>query len=72
VFINAPPHPIPYEFVQLKGKGQMHKSKGVEVTGLDALAITPAPVFNYSFLRYNADRHIDYDSGLGILDVVDE
>jgi lysyl-tRNA synthetase, class I len=72
VFINPPPHPIPYEFVQLKGKGQMHKSKGVEVTGLDALAITPAPVFNYSFLRYNADRHIDYDSGLGVLDVVDE
>jgi len=72
VFINEPPHPIPYEFVQLKGKGQMHKSKGVEVTGLDALAITPAPVFNYSFLRYNADRHIDYDSGLGVLDVVDE
>ncbi|MEM0448550.1 MAG: lysine--tRNA ligase [Methanomassiliicoccales archaeon] len=72
VFVNEPPYPIPYEFVQLKGKGQMHKSKGVEVTGLDALAITPAPVFNYSFLRYNVDRHIDYDSGLGVLDVVDE
>jgi lysyl-tRNA synthetase class 1 len=72
VLMNEPPHPIPYEFVQLKGKGQMHKSKGVEVTGLDALDITPAPVFNYSFLRYNADRHIDYDSGLGVLDVVDE
>jgi len=72
VFINDPPHPIPYEFVQLKGQGQMHKSKGVSVTGLDALAITPPPVFNYSFLRYNPDRHIDYDSGLGVLDVVDE
>lgn len=72
VFINHPPHPIPYEFVQLKGHGQMHKSKGVSVTGLDALAITPPPVFNYSFLRYNPDRHIDYDSGLGVLDVVDE
>lgn len=72
VFINEPPYPIPYEFVQLKGQGQMHKSKGVSVTGLDALAITPPPVFNYSFLRYNPDRHIDYDSGLGVLDVVDE
>jgi len=72
VLMNEPPFPIPYEFVQLKGHGQIHKSTGSSVTGLDALAITPAPVFNYSFLRYNADRHIDYDSGLGVLDVVDE
>jgi len=72
VLINEPPYPIPYEFVQLKGKGQMHKSTGVAVTGVDALRMTPAPVLNYNFLRYNPDRHIDYDSGLGILDVVDE
>jgi lysyl-tRNA synthetase class 1 len=29
-------------------------------------------VLNFSVLRYNPDRHIDYDPGLGILDVVDE
>jgi lysyl-tRNA synthetase class 1 len=67
-----PPFPVPYEFVQLKGKGQIHKSTGSSVTGVDALRMTPPPVLNYSFLRYNYDRHIDYDSGLGILDVVDE
>jgi len=72
VLMNEPPFPIPYEFVQLKGKGQMHKSTGVVVTGVDALRMTPAPVLNYSVLRYNPDRHIDYDSGLGILDMVDE
>jgi len=72
VLICEPPFPIPYEFVQLKGKGQMHKSTGSTVTGVDALRITPPPVLNYNFLRYNPDRHIDYDSGLGVLDVVDE
>jgi len=72
VFDIDPPHPIPYEFVQLKGKGQMHKSTGTSVTGVDALRITPARVLNYSMLRCQPDRHIDYDSGLGVLDMVDE
>ncbi|MBM4237421.1 MAG: lysine--tRNA ligase, partial [Euryarchaeota archaeon] len=72
IFGIEPPYPIPYEFIQLKGKGQMHKSSGNVVTGVDALKITPAPVLNYSMLRYNPDRHIDYDPGLGVLDVVDE
>jgi lysyl-tRNA synthetase class 1 len=72
LFGIEPPYPIPYEFIQFKGKGQMHKSTGHVVTGTDALKITPAPVLNFSVLRYNPDRHIDYDPGMGILDVVDE
>ena len=72
LFGIEPPFPVPYEFIQFKGKGQMHKSTGVVVTGTDALQITPAPVLNFSVLRYNPERHIDYDPGLGILDTVDE
>jgi len=72
VFGIEPPFPVPYEFVQLKGKGQMHKSTGSSVTGVDALRITPPQVMNYIILRVNPERHIDYDSGLGILDMVDE
>lgn len=72
IFDIEPPYPIPYEFIQLKGKGQMHKSSGSVVTGVDALKITPAPVLNFTVLRYNPDRHIDYDPGLGVLDAVDE
>ncbi|OPY31378.1 MAG: Lysine--tRNA ligase [Methanomassiliicoccales archaeon PtaU1.Bin124] len=72
LFGIEPPFPIPYEFIQFKGKGQMHKSTGIVVTGTDALMITPAPVLSFSVLRYNPERHIDYDPGLGILDVVDE
>jgi lysyl-tRNA synthetase, class I len=72
MFGIEPPFPIPYEFIQFKGKGQMHKSTGVVVTGTDALLLTPAPVLSFGVLRYNPERHIDYDPGLGILDVVDE
>ncbi|HSV42906.1 MAG TPA: lysine--tRNA ligase [Methanomassiliicoccales archaeon] len=72
LFGIEPPFPIPYEFIQFKGKGQMHKSTGQVVTGTDALAITPASVLSFSVLRYNPERHIDYDPGQGVLDTVDE
>ena len=72
IFDGEAPYPIPYEFVQLKGKGQMHKSTGSSVTGTDAISMTPPEVLMYTFLRVNPERHIDYDSGIGILDMADE
>ena len=72
IFGCEPPYPVPYEFVQLKGVGQMHKSTGSSVTGLDAIKMTPPEVLNYLFLRVLPSRAIDYDSGLGLLDMADE
>lgn len=72
IYGGKAPYPIPYEFVQLKGVGQMHKSLGCPVTGLDAINMTPPEVLNYLFLRVNPSRAIDYDSGLGTLDIADE
>jgi len=72
IFGGVAPHPIPYEFVQLKGKGQMHKSTGSSVTGTDAINMTPPEVLMYTFLRVNPERHIDFDPEIGILDMADE
>ncbi|MBQ8180265.1 MAG: lysine--tRNA ligase [Candidatus Methanomethylophilaceae archaeon] len=75
IFGGKAPHPIPYEFVQLKSGGvtqQMHKSLGCSVTGLDAIGMTPPEVLNYLFLRVNPSRAIDYDYGMGTLDMADE
>ena len=72
IFNGTAPYPIPYEFVQLKGVGQMHKSTGSAVTGMDAINMTPPEVLNYLFLRVNPERHIDYDPGMGVLDISDE
>lgn len=72
IYGGKPPYPIPYEFVQLKGVGQMHKSLGCSVTGLDAINMTPPEVLNYLFLRVNPSKAIDYDSGMGTLDMADE
>ena len=66
------PYPIPYEFVQLKGVGQMHKSTGSSITGMDAINMTPPEVINYLFLRVNPSKAIDYDPGMGVLDMADE
>ena len=66
IFDGKAPYPVPYEFVQLKGIGQMHKSTGSPVTGLDAIKMTPPEVLNYLFLRVNPQRAIDYDSGMEI------
>jgi len=75
IFGGKAPYPIPYEFVQLKSGGQivqMHKSLGSAVTGLDAINMTPPEVLNYLFLRSQPNRAIDYDYGMGLLDMVDE
>ncbi|MCL2295894.1 MAG: lysine--tRNA ligase [Methanomassiliicoccaceae archaeon] len=66
------PYPIPYEFVQLKGMGQMHKSTGSSITGEDAINMTPPELVNYLFLRVNPSKAIDYDPGMGVLDMADE
>ncbi len=72
IFGGKAPFPIPYEFVQLKGVGQMHKSLGSPVTGLDAIQMMPPEVLNYLFLRVNPSKSIDFDSGIGVLDMCDE
>jgi lysyl-tRNA synthetase class 1 len=50
----------------------MHKSTGSPVSGTDAINMTPPEILTYTFLRVNPERHIDYDSGIGILDMADE
>ncbi|MCQ2070758.1 MAG: lysine--tRNA ligase [archaeon] len=78
------PYPIRYEFVQLKvadpsdptGQrsviSQMHKSKGSSITGMDAISMMPPEVLNYLFLRLQPNTSIDYDSGMGVIDISEE
>jgi len=72
VFGRAPPPPHVYEWIQLKGKGAMSSSKGVVVSGRDMLKITPPEVLRYLIASTNIAKHIDFDPGLGILNLVDE
>jgi lysyl-tRNA synthetase, class I len=72
IFDRAPPHPLMYEWIQLKGKGAMSSSTGVVVTGAEMLRMTPPEVLRFLIAKQNAFKHIDFDPGLGILNLVDE
>ncbi len=72
VFGREPPVPLVYEWIQLKGKGAMHSSTGIVVTGSDMLRMTPPEVLRFLIARNHPSRHIEMDPGLGILNLVDE
>ncbi len=72
IFNRSPPYPVMYEWIQLKGKGAMSSSTGVVVTGVEMLNITPPEVLRFLIAKQNPFRHIDFDPGLGILNLVDE
>jgi lysyl-tRNA synthetase class 1 len=72
IFERKAPHYVIYEWIQLKGKGAMSSSKGVVVSAVSMLRMTPPEVFRFFVLRNNPNKHLDFDPGLGILNLVDE
>lgn len=72
IFGIEPPRGMLYEFIQLKGKGAMHSSTGNAVSAEDMLNITPPEVLRFLILRGDPKKHIDFDPGLGILQLVEE
>ncbi|MBN1281157.1 MAG: lysine--tRNA ligase, partial [Candidatus Thermoplasmatota archaeon] len=72
VYQYPPPKGLVYEFILLKGQGAMHSSKGTAVSGEDMLQMTPPEVLRFLIMRNQPNRHIVFDSGLGLLTLVDE
>ena len=68
------PHPalIVYEFILLKGKGAMHSSKGTALSSEEMLKMTPPEVLRFLLMKTQPNKHIVFDSGLGLLSLVDE
>jgi lysyl-tRNA synthetase class 1 len=61
-----------YEFILLKGKGAMHSSKGTALSADEMLKITPPEVLRFLLMSNQPNKHIQFDPGLGILNLVDE
>jgi lysyl-tRNA synthetase class 1 len=72
VYGRDPPHHTVYEFIQLKGEGAMHSSTGTAVSGREVLRMTPPEVVRFLVMRYEPERHIDFDPGFGLLDLVED
>ena len=72
VFGYEPPMPLVYEFIHLKGKGAMHGSTGVAVAADEVIKILPPEVLRFLFMKYEPNRHIEFDTGFSLLDLIDE
>jgi lysyl-tRNA synthetase class 1 len=68
------PHPalLVYEFILLKGKGAMHSSKGTALSAEEMLHMTPPEVLRFLIIKNQPQKHIVFDSSLGLLNLVDE
>ena len=67
----APKYAV-YEFIMLKGKGAMHSSKGTALSAEEMLDMTPPEVLRFLIINNQPNKHIVFDSGLGLLNLVDE
>jgi len=67
----APKYTV-YEFIMLKGEGAMHSSKGTALSAGEMLAMTPPEVLRFLLMNNQPGKHLVFDSGLGLLNLVDE
>jgi lysyl-tRNA synthetase class 1 len=72
VFEGEPPFPIPYEWIALRGQGDMSSSKGNVLSIARALELAPPEALRYLVLRERPQRTIVFDPGLPLLQLVDE
>jgi lysyl-tRNA synthetase class 1 len=72
VFGYEPPFPVAYEWISLRGQGDMSSSKGNVLSIADALELAPPEALRYRVMREKPQRTIAFDPGLPLLQLVDE
>ena len=72
VFDYEPPLPVPYEWISLKGQGDMSSSKGNVLSIGHVLDLVPPEALRYLVMRERPQRTIAFDPGLPLLRLVDE
>ncbi|GIX47271.1 MAG: lysine--tRNA ligase [Candidatus Tectimicrobiota bacterium] len=72
VFGGEPPYPIPYEWIALAGQGDMSSSKGNLISIFNLTQTVPPEVVRYMIFRVRPMRHLVFDPGLPLLNLVDE
>ncbi len=72
VFKIEPPMPLLYERIFLKGMGVMHSSTGVVIPASEMIKFSPPEIIRFLIAKNNPGRHIDFDPGIGLLNLIDE
>ncbi|MFP4143110.1 MAG: lysine--tRNA ligase [Thermoplasmata archaeon] len=66
------PHPVVYEWIQLKNEGPMSSSSGIAIKTEEGLNMVSPEVLRYLIISSKPRTHIDFDPTLGLLDLVDK
>ena len=61
---DEPPLPVPYEWISLRGQGDMSSSKGNVLSIGQALDLVPPEALRYLVMREKPQRTIAFDPGL--------
>lgn len=69
--VEAPKYLV-YERILLKGKGVMHSSTGNVIPASEMVKSAPPEILRFLIARSQPSRHIEFDPGLGLLNLVDE
>jgi lysyl-tRNA synthetase class 1 len=72
IFNCEPPFPITYEWISLKGQGDMSSSRGNVISIERMLRVVPPEVLRYMIVRTPPQRTIAFDPGQPLLSLVDE
>ncbi|MFH1729868.1 MAG: lysine--tRNA ligase [Pseudomonadota bacterium] len=72
VFDCQAPVPIIYEWISLKGQGDMSSSKGNVLSIDKTLEVLPPEVLRYMVFKVQPKKAITFDPGLGILNIINE
>jgi lysyl-tRNA synthetase class 1 len=72
VFGGEAPFPIPYEWIRLKGRGDMSSSKGNVLSIGRILEVVPPEVLRYLVIRERPTKTIGFDPGRPLLKLADE
>jgi lysyl-tRNA synthetase class 1 len=72
VFGVEPPPPLVYEWISLKGQGDMAASKGNVLEPAMLLNMVPPEALRYMVMKARPIRAIRFDPGLPLLSLVDE
>jgi len=72
VFGKEPPFPIVYEWISLKGQGDMSSSKGNVVTIDEMLEVVPPEVLRYMIFKTQPKKAFVFDPGLPIFNLINE
>jgi lysyl-tRNA synthetase class 1 len=71
IYDYEPPYPIPFEHILLKGR-KMSSSKDVSIPIEDILDVISPKVVKYLIWRTKPEKHIEFDPGVSLLNLVDE